>query len=255
LSREVVRKGKANRGKIQAPLNELKNMKNDSNSNPLNDGGAKPCNHRNGAEKQSAQPKPISEARLRANQNNAKKSTGPKTAQGKAWSRRNALKHGILSKTILFEDDGTPINDELHELRGQLRVEYGEGNPRVELLIETIVVEWYRQHVALQCELACCRKNVLSYFSPGGHVQNVQRYRSASQRALFKSLDELEELQPAQLPAEGNGDEPEVDPGARGLEAVLQTPGETSGEGAVISEKGEPESGAVATGSEGEVAA
>jgi hypothetical protein len=229
-------------------------MKNDSNSNPLNDGGAKPCNHSNGAEKQSAQPKPISEARRRANQNNAKKSTGPKTAQGKAWSRRNGLKHGILSKKLLFQADGTPINEELHELLGRLRDEYGEGNPRTELLIETIVVEWYRQYAALQCELACCQRNILSYFSSGGHAQNVQRYRTASQRAVFKAFDQLGELPAAPLPAKGRGDEPQVGPSAQGAEAVPQTQGET-GEGAVISEEGETESGAGATGSEGEVAA
>jgi hypothetical protein len=229
-------------------------MKNDSNSNPLNDGGAKPCNHSNGAEKQSAQPKPISEARLRANQNNAKKSTGPKTAHGKAWSWRNALKHGILSTPILFQADGTPMNEELHELLGRLRARYGQGDPRVDLLEETAVVECHRLRRALECEMACYQ-NAVDHFSPVGNMPNLQRYRSASQRALFKSLDELEELQPAHLPAEGNGDEPEVDPGARGLEAVLQTPGATGGAATVINEEGEPESSAVPTGSEGEVAA
>ena len=59
---------------------------------------------------------PVSEARLRANRENAKKSTGPKTARGKAYSRRNALKHGLLIDRVLFSTDGTPINQELHDL-------------------------------------------------------------------------------------------------------------------------------------------
>jgi hypothetical protein len=234
----------------------IKNMKNDSNSNSQNDGGAKPPNHSNaGAEKQSARSKPISEARLRANQNNSKKSTGPKTAQGKAWSRRNALKHGILSKPILSHADGTPMNEDLHELLGRLRARYGQGDPRVDLLEETAVVEVYRQQVALQCEWVCYKNNALGHFSPGGTIPNLQRYRSASQRALFRSLDQLEELQAAHLPAEGNGDEPEVGPRAPGLEAVPHTTGKTSGEAAVNNEEGEPESNAAATGSEGKVAA
>jgi hypothetical protein len=37
----------------------------------------------------------ISDRKLRANQENARKSTGPKTAHGKARARRNALKHGM----------------------------------------------------------------------------------------------------------------------------------------------------------------
>src|SRR4051812_40816467 len=37
----------------------------------------------------------ISEKKLRANRENAKKSTGPKTVEGKNISKRNALKHGL----------------------------------------------------------------------------------------------------------------------------------------------------------------
>lgn len=43
---------------------------------------------------------PISERKLQANRANAKRSTGPKTDAGKAASRRNALKHGILGCSI-----------------------------------------------------------------------------------------------------------------------------------------------------------
>ena len=42
----------------------------------------------------------ISERKLQANRANAKRSTGPRTEAGKAVSRRNALKHGILSQAI-----------------------------------------------------------------------------------------------------------------------------------------------------------
>ena len=43
---------------------------------------------------------PISERKLQANRANAKRSTGPRTEAGKAASRRNALKHGILSRSV-----------------------------------------------------------------------------------------------------------------------------------------------------------
>jgi hypothetical protein len=44
--------------------------------------------------------RPISDRKLRANRANAKRSTGPRTDAGKAASRRNALKHGILSLSV-----------------------------------------------------------------------------------------------------------------------------------------------------------
>lgn len=37
-----------------------------------------------------------------ANRRNAQLSTGPKTERGKAWSRRNAVKHGLLASTLLI---------------------------------------------------------------------------------------------------------------------------------------------------------
>jgi hypothetical protein len=46
----------------------------------------------------------VSEARRQANRENALKSTGPKTPEGKERSRVNALKHGLCSSVIVHED-------------------------------------------------------------------------------------------------------------------------------------------------------
>ncbi len=46
----------------------------------------------------------VSDARRAANRRNASKSTGPKTDDGKAASRRNALKHGLTSLVVSNED-------------------------------------------------------------------------------------------------------------------------------------------------------
>jgi hypothetical protein len=44
--------------------------------------------------------RPISERKLQANRANAQRSTGPRTTAGKTASRQNALKHGILSRSV-----------------------------------------------------------------------------------------------------------------------------------------------------------
>ena len=48
---------------------------------------------------------PASEARIRANQINAQKSTGPRTQEGKERSRRNSLKHGLTGEGIVLPSD------------------------------------------------------------------------------------------------------------------------------------------------------
>lgn len=46
----------------------------------------------------------VSEARTNANRRNARLSTGPKTLEGKARSRANALKHGLCASVVVAED-------------------------------------------------------------------------------------------------------------------------------------------------------
>ena len=42
---------------------------------------------------------------LEANRANARRSTGPKTASGKARSSMNGLKHGLTAETIVIGDE------------------------------------------------------------------------------------------------------------------------------------------------------
>ena len=48
---------------------------------------------------------PASAARVAANRRNAQLSTGPRTAEGKARSRRNALKHGLTTHGGVIDPD------------------------------------------------------------------------------------------------------------------------------------------------------
>ena len=46
----------------------------------------------------------VSEARIIANRENAKRSTGPRTVEGKRRSRANSLKHGLCASVVVPED-------------------------------------------------------------------------------------------------------------------------------------------------------
>jgi hypothetical protein len=45
--------------------------------------------------------KSVSFKKILANRENAKRSTGPKSVEGKSFSRRNALKHGLRADNII----------------------------------------------------------------------------------------------------------------------------------------------------------
>jgi hypothetical protein len=82
-----------------------------------------------------------SEKQDKANRQNAKKSTGPKTPQGKAAVRFNAAKHGLLSEeTLLPGEDGAA----LEELAERLRAELRPAGDLEGLLVERIVAAHWR---------------------------------------------------------------------------------------------------------------
>ena len=61
-----------------------------------------------------------SQRQLEANRANAKRSTGPKTPEGKARSRWNSYNHGLRARILLSGEDEA----EFHQLRARLLDEY-----------------------------------------------------------------------------------------------------------------------------------
>ncbi len=61
-------------------------------------------------------------AQIRANRNNAKKSTGPRTQEGKTRSAKNALKHGLLARdTVLPGEDPADFDRQLSALEADIQ--------------------------------------------------------------------------------------------------------------------------------------
>jgi hypothetical protein len=70
-----------------------------------------------------------------ANRRNALKSTGPKTPEGKAAVRLNALKHGLLSREVVLPGGD---EDALRELAESLRAELQPVGELENLLVDRI---------------------------------------------------------------------------------------------------------------------
>jgi hypothetical protein len=88
---------------------------------------------------------------LEANRKNAQKSTGPKTPQGKSRAGRNALKHGILSKHLLLEDETA---QEFDALLGGLQAALHPVGELEHVLVERIAITLWRQKRLVRAEAA-----------------------------------------------------------------------------------------------------
>ena len=76
-----------------------------------------------------------SDRKAEANRQNALKSTGPKTTEGKAAVRLNAVTHGLLSEQVLLPDED---EDALRELSERLRHELQPEGELENLLVDRI---------------------------------------------------------------------------------------------------------------------
>ena len=87
------------------------------------------------------------EAQVTANRLNARKSTGPRTEEGKAISAQNALKHGLLAREgIIRGEDQDEYDLHREQLLGQLL----PGSPLEDILADRIVDLTWRLKRAAQ---------------------------------------------------------------------------------------------------------
>jgi len=86
----------------------------------------------------------ISEHKLKANRENSKKSTGPRTLRGKAYSRRNALKHGLFARQFMDFISQLEDPEEWEELLNGLWVQYRPIGKAEELEVERAALCWWR---------------------------------------------------------------------------------------------------------------
>src|SRR5437660_3712407 len=96
----------------------------------------------------------ISPRKLAANQETALRSTGPRTPEGKARVRHNALKHGLLAKEVIV-----PVGDE-QEKRAEFDLflddlwqHYAPIGPIEAMLVDRIAVAYWRLRRATRAEV------------------------------------------------------------------------------------------------------
>ena len=147
--------------------------------------------------------------RNRANRQNAQKSTGPRTTEGKNRSRWNALTHGLLAQSVVLPDcEELESPEQFQELLTDLTYELNPLGIREGMLVEQIAVSYWRLRRALRMEAGSIAKRVETHnrFEGRGPVESVClpipdrahliiRYETAIDRRLTRTQNTLERLQ------------------------------------------------------------
>lgn len=147
----------------------------------------------------------LSPAQLEANRQNAKLG-GVKTDEGKAISKYNAIKHGILSQEVLLDDED---EKSLLELGKKMRTELKPETEFELLLVDRIVANTWRLKRALKGEKEMIKCDIdgvfgsdqnfgaaLSYdFANYDSYGKFTRYETSLERGIYRALHELQRIQ------------------------------------------------------------
>jgi hypothetical protein len=171
---------------------------------------------------------PASEARIQANRANAARSTGPKTEEGKARSRANALRHGLTGDGVVLPEEAAAEVERLSlAFRDELKAEGEVGHA----LAHRMAVMAVRMDRSVDQETAALSERVRraldefevpegvdaaeaerlraeagrrAMFDPSKEATLTRKYEAAAERCFFRSLKELRQLnkQKAESPAD-----------------------------------------------------
>jgi len=133
------------------------------------------------------------EKQLEMNQQNAQKSTGPKTEEGKAVAKVNAVKHGILSDAVVItKGEGQERKEVYLRLYDGLRDYFKPEGTMEEALVEQITVTLWRKRRVLRFELGCLRKQLDAY-QEAARASDDEDILSRRRKTAYKQLVEAQQ--------------------------------------------------------------
>ena len=103
--------------------------------------------------------KEASARKVEANRRNARKSTGPRTQDGKARSALNALEHGLTAETVVLPDENAT---EFEAFRDAVVEELAPHGPLQASVAEQIAIRAWRQRRPARAEAALARAEFLA---------------------------------------------------------------------------------------------
>jgi len=139
-------------------------------------------------------------AQMTANRANAQKSTGPRSAEGKAASRFNALKHGLDAQTAVLPTENPA---EYETLVRDYRNGFRPSNPEEDFHVDTMLrADWQTRRLQrVEADLyqmllaespgATLAAALLSASPTAKLLARIQRQLAAFERTWYRALKEL----------------------------------------------------------------
>lgn len=130
--------------------------------------------------------KPTTEKQITANRRNAQKSTGPQTSRGKINSKRNSLKHGLLSREVVIrKGDGKENVDDYRDMLSRMIAYYKPQGPIERMLVDTITSTYWRLARIVRKETGEIRKKLDTFsFDQELEVSDADRSNVAALKSV-----------------------------------------------------------------------
>jgi hypothetical protein len=144
-----------------------------------------------------------SPAQILANRENAQRSTGPRTQEGKQAASRNATRHGLTGTQIVMPGEDASAYE---ELRQGLHESYRPAGEAELILVDQIAANAWRLMRAQRVETAFFAKLTEGAKDPDAalaeaflekprELARMHRYVAAAQSAYYKAITQLSKLQ------------------------------------------------------------
>lgn len=150
---------------------------------------------------QQAAAKPVSPAKLKANRENSKRSTGPRTEEGKKRSSQNSHKDGFFARRLFpsskqWAEDGK----DYQTIAAAVHEQYQPVGPWEMFWAEKIVTEALRNARSIGHQ-----QSVLGLASRflGTQLNTAQRHESAAFKQMLRAIEMLESIQAARKAKSG----------------------------------------------------
>jgi len=134
------------------------------------------------------------ESQIIANRENSLKSTGPKTAAGKAKVSRNAVKHGFTSNEIVVAEEE---RENFEYLRDSLIVSVCPANTPEQLVFSQLLyAAWNLERIRIR-EGNCLLTGLDALSDPATakELELLHRYSVRFERSYHRNMNELKKLQ------------------------------------------------------------